>query len=82
MNVIIYFFREVGLGVCFSDYRGNREDVEGAKEFISQKFISLNKDPKRVYPHAICAMESKIIECIYEDVKVILLRTQSEMNLF
>jgi hypothetical protein len=50
-------------------------DFDKASEFITQRFVRLNKNPdgKQVYPHVTCATDTENIKFVFNAVKNIIL---------
>ncbi|KAJ3442250.1 g protein alpha i subunit [Anaeramoeba flamelloides] len=69
------------LSVCFNDYNGGNS-FEETSEFIKNKFISLNNNPKKkkIYPHFTCATDTDEIYTVFNSVKNIAF-TQYNSNL-
>lgn len=57
----------------FPDYTGPAEDVAGAQNFICDKFLALNKNPrKQIYKHFTCATDTGNIDMVFKSVSDII----------
>jgi len=53
----------------FPDYTGPADDVVGAQNFICDKFLALNKNPrKQIYKHFTCATDTGNIDMVFKSV--------------
>lgn len=69
----------VPLSVCpsFKDYKG--KGYEEGCEYIQQEFLALNKNTdKEVYPHITCAIDTDVINRVFDNVKEIIIRESLE----
>jgi len=64
---------KVNLNICFKDYTGGN-DPKVAREFIKEKFVSLNENPKKqIYSHFTCATDTGNVRVVFNIVKDIVL---------
>ena len=60
---------KVDLNVCFPEYTGGK-DFDAAADFITQKFVDLNKNPDRtIFPHMTCATNTENVSVIFSATK-------------
>jgi len=64
--------KRVPLTVCFPDYTGGTTYKEAA-QFIEDKFLSQNENPKLIYVHHTCATDSDNITIVFKAVQDIIL---------
>jgi ABC-type uncharacterized transport system substrate-binding protein len=64
----------VDLNCCFDDYKGGC-DYDKAVQFIQEKFLAQNENPKKLlYPNITCATDTKNIQVVFTAVQDIVLR--------
>jgi len=57
----------------FPDYTGDGADVVSAQNFICDKFLALNKNPrKQIYKHFTCATDTGNIDMVFRAVSDII----------
>lgn len=72
--------KSIDLSVCFSDYTGGN-DAEKGLEYLKQKFISLNKNPKKIiFPHFTQATNTENVKFVFKAVREIVIRETLERN--
>lgn len=84
-DIMLFFNKEdlfrdkitrVDLSTCFPDYTGGK-DYDKACTFIRDKFVSLNKNPKKqIYSKVTCATDTKNIELVFAATKNMILQRQ------
>jgi len=62
----------------FADYKGGC-DPEAAKEYFKQKFVSLSKGGRKVYPFFTTATDTSLMEKMFVKVREIIIRKEEEM---
>jgi len=71
--------KKIPLTVCFPEYTGGN-DYDKATKFISDKFLSKNKNSKRqIYPHLTCATDTGNIKAVWKFCRDIVLRIALEV---
>ena len=69
--------KNADLRVAFSDYHGGHQ-YESARDFIINKFKSLNSKNTQLYSHVTTATNTNNIKMVFNDVKNILLQKDLE----
>jgi len=69
--------KHTDLRVAFSDYHGG-DDYEVARDFITNKFKSLNTRHHQIYSHVTTATNTDNIKMVFTDVKNILMQKDLE----
>jgi hypothetical protein len=60
------------LSCCFPDYTGGK-DYDSAGEFIKQKFLAVNKNPKKqIYSNMTNATDTASIKVVFDSLQVLL----------
>jgi len=74
--------KKVDLNKCFPDYKGGNDYDKGCK-FITEKFLSKNKDPeKMIYPHITCATDTENVRVVFNTVRAsILSKAMNELEI-
>ncbi|KCV71698.1 guanine nucleotide-binding protein G(I) subunit alpha [Fonticula alba] len=80
LNKVDLFREKIGrvpLSKTFEDYK-HGPDPDKAAEFISRKFLDINKTPekKTIYPHLTCATDTENIRFVWAAVNDMVVRTQ------
>lgn len=75
----IDLFREkinhVPLTTCFPDYTGPN-DEENCARHIEDRFKELNQQEKVIFCHRTCATDTKMIERVFDDCRMVILKEQ------
>lgn len=70
----------IDLTVCFDDYKHGL-DYTKAVEFIQEKFLAQNENPKKlIYPNITCATDTKNIQVVFSAVQDIVLRSAIDQS--
>ena len=65
---------EVSLSTCFPEFVGP-DSLEPAYEFISSKYLALNRDKSRqIYIHPVCATSESNVQHVFNSVKETIIR--------
>ena len=78
IDIFVEKIKNTPLSDCFPDYNGECGDLENAKQFIANKFLSKNKNNKLVYHHFTCATDTHNIKIIFKDIVDIIIKKALE----
>eukprot|EP00727_Mastigamoeba_balamuthi_P006584 m51a1_g2546 putative g-protein subunit alpha 1 (367) ;mRNA; r:292487-294528 len=71
--------KRVPLTVAFPKYDGPEGDFEAASQYISEQFVSLNKNArKKISVHITCATDTELVGRFFADYKEMMLRALIE----
>jgi len=69
--------KRVPLSNHFADYTGDNS-FESASSYLQERFRSLNKQDKMIFPHFTCATDKQNVQRVFEDCKMVILKNNLE----